>query len=42
VHNDHLYALTFTPDDMDASEAYSEMLTLYDTVMDSFSLFWQK
>ncbi len=41
VHNGRLYTLTFIPDDPDAGAAYDEMQLLYDTVMDSFSLFWR-
>lgn len=36
VHNNQLYKLTFIPDDPTA-DAYAEMQTLYDMVMDSFS-----
>ncbi len=40
VRNGRLYTLTFIPDDP-AADAYAEMQTLYDTVMDSFSFLWQ-
>jgi hypothetical protein len=36
VHNGRLYSLVFIPDDPPA-DAYAEMQTLYDMVMDSFS-----
>jgi hypothetical protein len=36
VHNGRLYSLVFSPDDPTA-DAYTEMQTLYDMVMDSFS-----
>jgi hypothetical protein len=36
VHDNRLYMLTFIPDDPTA-DAYAEMQTLYDMVMDSFS-----
>jgi hypothetical protein len=41
VHNGRLYTLTFTPDDPGAGDAYAEMQTLYDLVMDSFSFLRQ-
>lgn len=41
LHNGRLYTLTFVPDDPEAGEIYSEMQTLYDLVMDSFSFTWQ-
>jgi hypothetical protein len=37
VHNDRFYTLTFVPDDPSMGDVYTEMQTLYDTVMDSFS-----
>jgi hypothetical protein len=40
VHRDRLYTLTFTPDDPTA-DAYGEMQTLYDMVLDSFNFLWQ-
>lgn len=42
VHNGRLYTLTFKPDDPAASEAYNEMQTLYEMLMDSFSFLWQQ
>lgn len=41
VRNGRLYTLTFIPDDPEAGDAYAEMQTLYDTVLDSFSFLWQ-
>jgi hypothetical protein len=41
VHNGRLYTLSFIPDDPAAGDAYTEMQTLYDTVMASFSFLWQ-
>jgi hypothetical protein len=40
VRDGRLYALTFTPDDPTA-DAYGEMQTLYDMVLDSFNFLWQ-
>jgi len=37
VRNDLLYTLTFIPDDPEMSDAYAEMQTLYEIVLDSFS-----
>ncbi len=37
VHNDRLYTLTFIPDEAAVGDAYTEMETLYEMVMDSFS-----
>lgn len=37
VQDGRLYTLTFTPDDPAAGDAYSDMQTLYDTVLNSFS-----
>lgn len=37
VYNGRLYTLTFIPDDETAGDAYAEMQSLYDLVMDSFS-----
>lgn len=37
VRNDRFYTLTFVPDDPAMGDVYTEMQTLYDTVMDSFS-----
>lgn len=37
VHNDRFYTLTFVPDDPSMGDVYTEMQTLYDMVMDSFS-----
>lgn len=42
VRDGRAYTLTFIPDDTAAGSAYTEMQTLYDTVMDSFSFLWQK
>ena len=41
VHNGRLYDLTFIPDDPALGDAYAEMQTLYETIMDSFSFLWQ-
>lgn len=41
VHNGRFYTLTFIPDDTAAGDAYAEMQTLYDLVMDSFSFLQQ-
>lgn len=41
VHNDRLYTLTFVPDDPEMGDVYTEMQTLYEVVMDSFSFLWQ-
>lgn len=41
VHNGRLYTLTFIPDDPAVGDAYTEMQTLYDIVMDSFSFLRQ-
>ncbi len=40
VRNGRLYTLTFIPDDP-AADAYADMQTLYDTVLDSFSFLRQ-
>jgi hypothetical protein len=40
VHDGRLYTLAFVPDDQSAGDAYAEMQTLYDLVMDSFSFTW--
>ncbi|MAT99814.1 MAG: hypothetical protein CL608_21955 [Anaerolineaceae bacterium] len=37
VHNDRFYTLTFVPDDPSMGDVYTEMETLYEMVMDSFS-----
>ena len=39
VRDGRLYTLTFIPDDP-AADAYVEMQTLYDLVLDSFSFLW--
>lgn len=41
VKDGRLITLTFIPDEPAAGDAYAEMQTLYETVMDSFSLLWQ-
>lgn len=41
VHNDRFYTLTFVPDDPSLGDVYTEMQTLYETVMDSFSFLQQ-
>ncbi len=42
VHDGRIYTLTFIPDDPSAGDAYTEMETLYNMVMDSFSFTWGK
>ncbi|MDX1415002.1 MAG: hypothetical protein R3293_12475 [Candidatus Promineifilaceae bacterium] len=41
VHDGRLITLTFIPDEAAAGDAYAEMQTLYDTVMESFSFLRQ-
>lgn len=41
VRNGRLITLTFIPDEPAVGDAYAEMETLYNTVMDSFSFLWQ-
>lgn len=41
VHNGRVYTLTFIPDDPTLGDAFAEMQTLYDIVMDSFSFLRQ-
>lgn len=41
VHDGRLYTFTFVPDEAAAGDAYVEMQTLYDMVLDSFSFLWQ-
>lgn len=41
VHDGRLFTLTFVPDEAAVGDAYVEMQTLYDKVMDSFSFLWQ-
>jgi hypothetical protein len=42
VRNGRMYTLRFVPDDPDIGDAYAEMQSLYDLVMDSFSFLWQE
>lgn len=42
VHNNHLYTLTFVPDDPEMGDVYTAMQTLYEIVMDSFSFLRQE
>lgn len=41
VRNGRLVTLTFIPDEPAVGDAYTEMETLYNTVMDSFSFLWR-
>lgn len=41
AHNGRVITLTFIPDDPNAGDAYGEMQSLYEIVMDSFSFLWQ-
>jgi hypothetical protein len=40
VENGRLITLTFIPDEPEAADAFAEMETLYELVMDSFSFLW--
>lgn len=40
IRDGQLYTLTFVPDDPQAGQAFAEMETLYNTVVDSFSFLW--
>lgn len=42
VHDGLFYNITFVPDDPDAGDGYTEMQTMYDMLMDSFSFFWNR
>ena len=41
IHNGRFYTLTFVPDETAAGDAYTEMESLYEMVMDSFSFLRQ-
>lgn len=41
LHNDRVYTFTFLPDGPETDKTYTEMLSLYEIVMDSFSFLWQ-